>query len=501
MHRPFASLVALLLAPSAILAGPTVAVVVGPAAPKLERYAADETAALFKKLFTADATVTATIPGGTDPVVLVGSPSTNPAIRDAIGGAWPKLSDQGFVLRSVVRAGRSSLVVGGGSPSATLMAADELAHHFGVRAFLHGDVFPAEPPPLAFTGIDGTFEPAVRVRAWQVLGESPVGFAGWGLTDHTKLLRQLVKLKFNRVVVADVQHLLGDGQFPVTGDTPGRKAFRGAKEFANPEYGNTSADVARRITNAARDLGVAVGPADGPVTRIDLGGFLPKVPTTDLGAARKPGAGFLITADVPGDLTPAAYFLGRQAFDPKLTPEVAHRQLLEPIVGPMSADRVALGFSKIAAAHALVRQNDRTLDAMGRDVLTARIQPMGAPPSWWTDAGKLYGEGMNEMYRGIRATYHADARPVLLYYAKRCEFAVSYFTALEAARKAHQASGDAAVELWEKATEAIYNGMTALGDVARDPSDRGTIAALALFVYTPLREQLARADKAARGKD
>jgi hypothetical protein len=120
-------------------------------------------------------------------------------------------------------------------------------------------------------------------------------------------------------------------------------------------------------------------------------------------------------------------------------------------------------------------------------------------PGWWKEAGKLYAGGMDEMYRGIRATFNDPARPILLYYAKRCEFAVHYFAGVEAARLAGQAraKGDkeAAVSSLEKATESVYNALTALGDVARDPSDRGAIAVLAEFAYRPLRAELKASGK------
>jgi hypothetical protein len=503
------ALAAALLTAAPVAAAPTVGVVVGPDAPKLERLAADELVAQFKQLFDAEAAVSTAVPAAVDHLILVGSPATNPAVAKAVGDRWPKLTEQGHVLRSVATNGRPALVVGGGSPAATLWAAAELGHRFGVRSFLHGDVMPADKPDLKLDGIDVTLEPAVRVRAWQVLGTDAVGFGGWGLADHKLLLKQLAKLKFNRVVVAYDTGIpakaLDGGPFPVAGDTPGRKAFKGAKEFDNPhlagkagEERNTAAEaLVKEITAAARDLGMTTDGVPAGVQTITLTGVLPRVPTA---FAATPRDGFLVAATVPGDLGPTAYYLARRAFDPKLTPKAATEQLFTPLLGAASAGRVALAFTLLDEANALVAKNDPKFLALAPGLLAKEVKSADAPPAWWKEAGKRYAGAMDEMYRGIRATFHDQARPLLLYYAKRCEFAVHYFAAVEAARLAGQAKAkgekDAVVTHLEKAIESTYNALTALGDVARDPADRGLIAVLAEFAYRPLKAELKAADKA-----
>ena len=495
---------------AAAAAGPKVAVVVGPEAPKLERFAADELERQFRQLFDAEVTVAGRPPAGVDHLVLVGRPATNPAVAEAAGDRWPKLSDQGHVLRSVKFGDRTALVVGGGSPVATLWAVYELGHHFGVRSFLHGDVMPEKTPELKLDGIDVTLEPAVRVRAWQVLGDSPAGLGGWGLDDHRQLLRQLAKLKFNHVTVAAPGRGAGvrlDGRrIPVSGDTPGRKAFKGAKEYDNPDLaGKTGEDRARAlpvladaVTVAARDLGMTHGDPGTGVATLTLAGLLPRAPT-ELAPGKE---GWLVAAEVPGDLNPSLYLLARRAFDPNLTPKDAHAQLFTPILGAAAAERVALGFSHIEAAAALVAKSDPGLAELAPDVVLRHTKSADAPPEWWKRAGKLYAGGMDEMYRGIRATFNDPARPVLLYYAKRCEFAVHYFAAVDAARLAGVARAmgekgekDAVVTHLEKAVESTYNALNAYGDVARDPSDRGAIAALAEYAYRPLKAELKSTEK------
>src|SRR5215470_17379146 len=129
MTRLAVSLLALLtlLGGSPILAaGPRIGVVIGPDAPRLERFAARELTGQLEKLFDARVQVSEKVPATSEYLILVGSPATNPAVKEMAGERWPKLTDQGHLLRSVSRGDRKALLVGGGSPVATLWAVYEL---------------------------------------------------------------------------------------------------------------------------------------------------------------------------------------------------------------------------------------------------------------------------------------------------------------------------------------------------------------------------------------
>lgn len=504
MPHGIPTLGALLLIATPALAGPKVGIVVGPDAPKLERFAADEVAAQFKQLFQAEAAVAAKIPEGVEHLILVGSPATNPSVKEAMGDRWPKLTEQGHIVRSAKLGDWPALVVGGGSPTATLWAAYELGHHFGIRSFLHGDVMPEKAPELKLDGIAISREPGLKVRAWRVLDDSPLGFAAWGLDDHKRLFAQLAKLKFTHIEIGveSAPPVVSRGlqAIPVAGDVPGRKAFKGVKEFINPVLAGKATDADRTaalvalaadIRKSAPAFGLQVATEPAIARPLLLRGFLPHV------SAMPSPKGFVLVAEEPGDLSPAAYFLSRHAFEPKLTPTAAYKDFFTPILGKLATERVLLGFEMIDRANALIAKQDPTGTDVSPHSVAAQLKRADAPPEWWKEAGKLYTEAMNEMYRGIRATFNDPARPALLYYAKRCEFAVHYFAALEAARLAAVAKAkgerDAVVTHLEKAIESLYNGLTAQGDVARDPSDRGVVAVLVEESYRPLKE----ADKAA----
>jgi hypothetical protein len=263
-----------------------ISVVVEAQAPQLEQHAATELAGMLQRLFKTDVSVGNKAPASATSVVLIGNPETNPAIQQVLGNSWPKLSEQGILIKGSGK----QLVVGGGSPVATLWAVYELGHRLGVGYHLRGDIYPKAPIEFDLASLDVKLEPSIRTRGFQLLDTSIVGRESWGLADHKKLLTQLAKLKFNRVTLAiqpwqpfldysyrDVQKSTGvlwfGEQLKIDGDTPGRKAFEGDKVFDNPDLaaaGNyadkTAAGVKliAGVTQAAHDLGMQVALSIAP---------------------------------------------------------------------------------------------------------------------------------------------------------------------------------------------------------------------------------------------
>ncbi len=286
--------------------------VIGPDAPALEADAANESAAQFQKLFGVDVAVSKVIPGDTSHVVLIGSPATNPAVKEAVGNAWPKTSDQGIVIRSFERNGKPALVLGGGSPAATFWAVCEFGYQNGVRYLLHEDIFPSETKPLKLEGYEILMEPALRTRAWRTINDFAIGPEGWSAADQKKLFRQLAKMKFNRITLAvypwqpfvdyefkgvkkKTAQLWYGEKFRVDGDTPGKIAFGGAQYFENPDFAGkqtyeemTAAGVkyVRTLINSAHELGMSAELSITPLIftnefrdilggRNEVGGFAP----------------------------------------------------------------------------------------------------------------------------------------------------------------------------------------------------------------------------------
>lgn len=272
-------------------APPRLQVVVGERALALERKAADEAVELYRRLFDAEATVTSKATADCDGIVLVGNPGSNPELARAIGQEWPQLSEQGHWVRSLKYLDRPAVVAGGGSPVAALWAVSELSQRYGVRSLLQGDVLPANRPSFHLTGFDLLREPTLKLRTWRTVNDFPIGPESWGLDDQRQLVRQLAKLKFNRVLISvypwqpfvhyefggvrKQTSLLWYGwRFPVSGDTGGRAAFKGAEFFDNPDFvGKTSyaerlaagTRLVQGIIDAAHDWGMSAAIALSPL--------------------------------------------------------------------------------------------------------------------------------------------------------------------------------------------------------------------------------------------
>lgn len=288
-HHMFVTL-AFLMFVGDVFACPQVDIIVGKDAPELERFAASELVEQLKRLFEAEATIREKASGGKAHLILVGSPMTNPAIA-TLGIPFPKLSDQGHLVRSVTVGQQKILIVGGGSPVATLWAVYELGHRFGIRYALFGDMDPAVKPEFQLDGIEILLEPALKTRTWRTVNDFPIGPESFGLAEHQRLIKQLAKLKYNRLMLAvypwqsyvdfEFQGVKKATAFSwfgyryrVDGDTAGRAVFQGAKYFENPDFvGKTSyperiaagTQQAAGIIRAARQLGMSTALSFSPM--------------------------------------------------------------------------------------------------------------------------------------------------------------------------------------------------------------------------------------------
>ena len=261
-------------------------------APPIEQLAAKELAGQFERLFDDVRVVAAgVIPKNAQRFVLIGSPKTNAAVKAVIGEKWPKVSDQGIVIKSFKDGTRQGLVVGGGNPRATLWAVYELGHRHGIRYLFREDIYPLKKVPPKLSGFDLTIEPELRTRTWRTINDFAIGPESWGLEEHKRFLRQLAKMKFNDLMLSvypgqpfvhyefdgvkkQTARLFYGNRYRVDGDTVGKKAFSGAKFFENPDFAGktnyeelTKAGIqhARGIIDEAHRLGMTVGISISPI--------------------------------------------------------------------------------------------------------------------------------------------------------------------------------------------------------------------------------------------
>ncbi len=231
---------------------PAVSVVVGPAADDLERYAADQLCSYLNALYGCTIQPQTEWTASTDTCLLVGNPASHPLIRRTVENDWPKVSDQGIVLKRAQLDGKRVLVVGGGSARASLWAVYHLVERWGVRYLLSGDVLPETAAPFRLPDEDIVLEPQLRIRQWRVVNALACGPESWGMADYRPVLDQLAKLRFNRILVqlwswqpfVDYQAggikrrsatLFFGHTFPITPDMPGRFLFGQASQFWNAD--------------------------------------------------------------------------------------------------------------------------------------------------------------------------------------------------------------------------------------------------------------------------
>jgi len=524
-----------------VAADPSVAIVTGPAPHQLEKLAVEEVSTLLRDLFGASVSVTDSVPKDGS-VILIGNPESNPAIGKAL--KWPALSKQGHLLKSEISDTGVTLIVGGGSPAATYWAACELGHLFGVRRLLHADFPPLKKPAFSLAGIELKLEPEFHIRAWGTLGRSPVSPASWSLADHRLRLRQLAKLKFNRLVIplhpsqpfvadAATGKLWSGPDLRVDGETAGRAAFGRDRVFGNPDFRSKNSEagvqLVRGIITQAKQLGMDVVievkgrkvdlteyqntyPGADLVTRsrnvstLEIGNRKGNIlPLFDLARLAQSihrlragkRIGFIANCQLPDDLNTSAFYLSRAGFDAEMTRERAVDELVTPICGEVSK-RIAIGFDQLAKASELINKNDPAIATPRKDVIMRHYAMNKPAPEWWAEAKAGFIGAMNEMYRA-NTRARGGARAYSLYLAKKFEFGLHYFTVLESVRAAGIAKAakdkEGQLENLDKAVEAMHNAMSAIADVDRNNGDRGIIALFNEYGFRPLVRELEKVDQ------
>ena len=476
-------------APSAAHAGgPSIDVVVGAQAAPVEKCAAEELSAILKKLFDAEVRIGDKLPTSADNVMLLGTQASLPE-TGRLQNAWPA-SERAHTILSWKLDDRPVLVLCGGSPRAVLWAVYDYAYRQGMRSFLFDDLYPTSPPKFTTAGFDVKTEAATDLRSWRPTFVSAIDEAAWGRDDLLKLVRQATKL---RVSLLDLSALNTGATtttpvlpISVSGDVMGRAAFKGAKEFGNPDY--AAANSPAEVTAAAKKTW------DEVRTECErLGWEVVGAPTAGVKLSQ--------ISVLPNAHAEFLFLVPSEAKAPNTTiPEAVYAEMLTPVCGEEVHTRVMKAFEFDAQAAAAVIKYDAVLGAPGPLMLMRHFESNEPPPAWWADVRKNYLDAMNEMYRA-NTRAREGGRAFTLYYARRFEFGFEYLNAVEAIRNAGIAKrkGDAEAQIaeLEKAIDAVTNACNAMAAVARNQSDRGVIAVMNEYGYRPLLKMLDEADAAA----
>lgn len=468
-------------------AGPTIDIVVGPKADALEKLAADEAAALLKKLYGAEARVGNALPAGGGPVVVVGTPSSNPAFGQ-LKLNLPAVVRNDFAVKTYHDGARTVVAVVGASPAAVKDAAYELGWRLGVRYFTFGDLYPAEPPSLDKAEIDAVGRPSEkRDLTFNATFASPLDYAAWGVGDWKALLQQLSKLRYRKVVLdGSVKNLAGKETglpIEITSDTMGRAAFQSAKAFDNAYLASAStvaagrAAAATKLLQTIRDEGKRLG-----IEVVDAPSGAVVAQTDALNALH---VDYYLTAN------------SRLDVDPRFSHQTIYEEILAPICGTEVGGRVARAFEEYERATLLVNRSDDQFGVLGPQMFLRHFETTEPVPGWWNAARTHYLNAMNEMYRA-NTRAREGGRAFTLPHARKFEFAAEYVNVCESLRRAGAAKrkGDKEAQITEleKAIDSASNCCNAMAAIARTPSDRAYIAVMNQHAYRPLLKLLEAAD-------
>ena len=212
-----------------------VTIVLRPDSTPLEQHAAEELRTYFARLFEIDASVVGRAPD--EGVVLY------------LGvAAAPEVDDQ--QIRLIPQS--DGLLIEGGSPRAVLWGVYDLVERWGVRYLTSGDVIPAKPGPFRLPEKEVVLTPNMKIRCWRLVNDLADGPVSWSLEENKRFLRQIAKMKYNRVVLSfwpcqPFVHYTFRGiekppgvfnfgqRFPIDDDTIGREKMSGMTEFLNPD--------------------------------------------------------------------------------------------------------------------------------------------------------------------------------------------------------------------------------------------------------------------------
>ena len=229
------------------------AIVLGTSAPELEQFAARELRRYLIELYGIEAVQLSSLSPQPTFNLILGSPQTNPSVTKVMGEhGWPDISDQGLVLKTLSWNGKPALILGGGSPEATLWAVYDFVESTGVRFLLENDILPKEPTPFPPPHLNKVQEPRFRFRSYRAINNLATSLIFYGMKDYRHLIDQLAKLKFNVLYVQTYPHqpfvhyqfrgqpkttgVLHYGwQIPIHEGTIGRELFGGRNELVNPD--------------------------------------------------------------------------------------------------------------------------------------------------------------------------------------------------------------------------------------------------------------------------
>ena len=145
--------------------------------------------------------------GFSAPIFRDGKDHGNSKTTILLGGKVDKsLSDQGYKIHQTRYEHTPALIINGGSARAILWAAYEVISNWGVHYLVQGDVFPDNAGFFHLPNLDIKREPVFPRREFRVVNAIANTTVFWSLSQHKKLLDQLVKLRFTGILISTWAH-------------------------------------------------------------------------------------------------------------------------------------------------------------------------------------------------------------------------------------------------------------------------------------------------------
>jgi len=195
----------------------------------------------------------------------------------------------------------------------------------------------------------------------------------------------------------------------------------------------------------------------------------------------------------PGDHDTERAYLARAAWDPDADPDKIASDQLKAVCGERCGEELVTTMHSIDAATIVWERDDEHFSFPVPQMLM-KYWKAGPLPDYLEENRKNYEQGWKAAQRAVSASTPEGAS-VAEFWAKRMEFSVKYIIAVEFVRRAATAEEahqpQQAVDEATKALASLRESIEAYAEVARNQSDRGSIAVAVEYGSRPLEKKIA----------
>lgn len=206
-----------------------------------------------------------------------------------------------------------------------------------------------------------------------------------------------------------------------------------------------------------------------------------------------------------GDHDPSMAYLSKASWDATTTPEAVLVDQIRAVCGPAAVEPMLETFRHVEAVTSAMEIHGMGLTFPAPNMMT-RQWSAGPMPDELAEDRAIYQRALDAIAK-VPTPDRPEGKEYVRYWTGRLQFAVEYFDALEAVKKAasmEKAADDAkkngdqtaylaklaeAIQLTEQAHAAAFHSIETFAGVARDKADRGAIATMAEYVCRQLKRK------------